>query len=839
MANVSVWQANADAQSATNVQGTRKVNTQTATEGQQIFTISGFTYTPGADNLSVYKNGLLQTLTTHYTETSISSVTFVSGLTAGDVVTFVGNSFEAAVGTADNVAVTVDSLSTTVTKAFSTLVLNSIAELRTVKGSVDNPKAIVYGVSAVGDAAIQHYYWNASSAAADDGDLVILPTGHLTNGRWLRMPTPTKLTLTEGALGVPYRHITSGAFSNGSTATTVGAILNSQQYDVAAQTGCAIDGTDVVSAITDSMALGRVLYFREGSFGIDSDITITDTQIWIGAGLDKTSITGITGNENISINGGSLIIIGIHFTNLGDVGYNTGSIVEFNSQRCKYTDVAGVCRSNAVTNTIAKLVFRENRIDASTNGLVAQVNTLQEADVCFNVITNIASTDLQACGIRLGNDVYEAQSATPNRGRYTLIGNRIHGIDTSNASSSARSFGIAVFGDIHKILGNEVTDITTSVRKLGAEGIYDKGRFSVVEGNICVDAVQSIQGMITLKGDRTVTSGSTTGYAKVCRGNICIRTSTGEAGFGIWVQSDDTLVDGNYCEGMKANTTDGITIAGGIGISSSTKNNVSITNNELRDILANYGIYCNMAGYGLKIHNNKIYEVSDAEAGASTRAIGITAQTGALDSIEITENDIKITTTDSTTNLVGIYFAQGQANSNIKLRGNNIRLADATAAEIGIQFAGTTAAANKVDIEDNDLSECGATYDNVILFEPTAAPSRIRIKNNKWPEIQTPGNTVTNIARINLPNEYAAIVKAVVKAERTPNLTERAWYSNEGLYYRNAGGGATLQGSLVSSAVETDALLNSTITTVAQGIVVTVVGLASNDFNWNLDLTVQ
>ena len=69
--------------------GTR-VEDQTATQGQTTFTLSGFSYTPNLNNLSVYINGVRQA-SDAYSETSSSVVTFSEGLDAGDKVTFLVN----------------------------------------------------------------------------------------------------------------------------------------------------------------------------------------------------------------------------------------------------------------------------------------------------------------------------------------------------------------------------------------------------------------------------------------------------------------------------------------------------------------------------------------------------------------------------------------------------------------------------------------------------------------------------------------------------------------------------------------------------------------------------
>lgn len=53
-----------------------------ATTGQTVFDLS-FTYTPGADELLVFVNGVLQVVTTDYTETDSDTITFTSGLPVG------------------------------------------------------------------------------------------------------------------------------------------------------------------------------------------------------------------------------------------------------------------------------------------------------------------------------------------------------------------------------------------------------------------------------------------------------------------------------------------------------------------------------------------------------------------------------------------------------------------------------------------------------------------------------------------------------------------------------------------------------------------------------------
>ena len=58
-----------------------------ATQGQTIVVVP-FSYTLGINSLDVYVNGSKQVITLNYTETTSTSVTFLSGLNVGDIVEF-------------------------------------------------------------------------------------------------------------------------------------------------------------------------------------------------------------------------------------------------------------------------------------------------------------------------------------------------------------------------------------------------------------------------------------------------------------------------------------------------------------------------------------------------------------------------------------------------------------------------------------------------------------------------------------------------------------------------------------------------------------------------------
>ena len=59
----------------------------TATQNQTVCTVP-FTYLVGASSLNVYVNGSKQIIALNYTETNVTSITFLTGLNVGDIVEF-------------------------------------------------------------------------------------------------------------------------------------------------------------------------------------------------------------------------------------------------------------------------------------------------------------------------------------------------------------------------------------------------------------------------------------------------------------------------------------------------------------------------------------------------------------------------------------------------------------------------------------------------------------------------------------------------------------------------------------------------------------------------------
>jgi hypothetical protein len=81
-AGVQIW-------SMDNLSGLPSAGVQsyvTATQGQTVFT--GLSYITGNNSIKVFVNGSKQIVNLNYTETNSSTITFLSGLNAGDIVEF-------------------------------------------------------------------------------------------------------------------------------------------------------------------------------------------------------------------------------------------------------------------------------------------------------------------------------------------------------------------------------------------------------------------------------------------------------------------------------------------------------------------------------------------------------------------------------------------------------------------------------------------------------------------------------------------------------------------------------------------------------------------------------
>ena len=88
---VNLRQVNGLIQSANDGNIVKLREVATATAGQTVFNLSGLTYTPASNNLSIFINGIKQRLTSAYVETDNNTITFTEAVPVTAVVEFIVN----------------------------------------------------------------------------------------------------------------------------------------------------------------------------------------------------------------------------------------------------------------------------------------------------------------------------------------------------------------------------------------------------------------------------------------------------------------------------------------------------------------------------------------------------------------------------------------------------------------------------------------------------------------------------------------------------------------------------------------------------------------------------
>jgi hypothetical protein len=137
---------------------------QTATNGQTVVTLTGLTYFPNSNNLSVYVNGVKYYVGDAYVESSSTTVTFVEPLVEGDRLEFVTNEAVAnQVGSSENI-----SYLPAGTGAVATNVQSKLRESVSVLDFGADPTGVVDSTSAI---------QNAINSFGASGGVVVVPCG--------------------------------------------------------------------------------------------------------------------------------------------------------------------------------------------------------------------------------------------------------------------------------------------------------------------------------------------------------------------------------------------------------------------------------------------------------------------------------------------------------------------------------------------------------------------------------------------------------------------------------------------------------------------------------------
>ena len=559
----------------------------------------------------------------------------------------------------------------------------------------------------------------------------------------------------------------------------------------------------------------------DGNFLIDGDVTLTSDKEFFG--IIGNQFLG-TGSERFDVsNDASTLFNGVKFNNMGNVFYISGNVDSLEMVDCEFSGGDQVFFRSADTNSINSFRAINNYIHDCEKGIFIQQETLSNVHIEANRFENLSTAETQNAAIRVGDDVADA---TPDRKRFFISNNIINGVHTT--TNSSRSWGISAFGDRVIITGNIVEDITTNDAE-GGEGIYTKCRYGTVAHNSLLNAGDTTQGAITIKGrTRSDAVTATLGWSMSVINNKILSTNA-KISAGIYSSTDDCIISENTIEGVKLNA---IVLGGG------DYDNVSVTNNTMLNIAYNTAINVVNDGSNINISDNLLDGLTDPDASATSYFLQVQSGSTATDGITIRDNRINITST-STTGQVGAFrFNQNSATySNVRILGNKVNIPTSlTPTTYGIRVQGTTNAIDGLTIENNDFSNVDTPLD----LNTTTPPLRLRISRNKFPTYQTTSSSTLNTISFPISDETASIVESRVVGKSTDS-TERAIYGKVALYYRDAGGSATLEGAIqdVFTDVETTASMDSTFSVSGNSVRAVVAGVAATDIDWDIDLTVK
>lgn len=204
---------------------------------------------------------------------------------------------------------------------------------------------------------------------------------------------------------------------------------------------------------------------------------------------------------------------------------------------------------------------------------------------------------------------------------------------------------------------------------------------------------------------------------------------------------------------------------------------------------------------------------SDAN-GSRSFCFGFDSLTSATDAIAIGHEAVG-SSTDAMA--FGEFVEASAANSFVIGEGvsSGSKLTNSTASSLIIGFGGT--------VESLRVAGTGATG-TVTLNNATAIHG---------PTVQTTDATQTTLYSETLADESAYMVRAYVTGKKNDS-TDRAVYGKVACVYRDAGGGATIQGSVgdIFTDIESNASWDVTVTVNTNDVRVSVTGVAATTIDW-------
>ena len=470
--------------------------THTATPSQTVFTLTGMVYVPGANNLSVYVNGL-RLHPTDYTETSATVVTMASGLASGDEVVFYTNE-ELMLTDPVNIAggtinATTVGLTTPAAGAFTTL---SASGVQVTSGTITAGSTTSLSLATSG--GTQALFLNAASAvnylaisgAGAGADVYLQPQGSDTNiGLFVGSKGTdsvflhtggssytTQAAITHTASAVNYVSLTGGAIANPVFFTAAGSDTNiGTAFSTKGSASHSFYTNGLASAlqaqITHTASANRYLTLT-GSNGGNPRLDTSAGSLVLGSG-------GLTNAFAITGSGASAPILSpVGNANLGMAFYSAGTgAIDFGT--------AGGTLQVKINHTASAVNYLQltggatgQRVELTATGSDADVSMgfYTKAAGNFAFYTNVGASELQALITRTASANRYITLTGSNGGNPTIgtsAGNLAlgsaagalvpaGGANTGTIGTSGTYFNAGYFGNAGIIHRNPAALVTTA-----------------------------------------------------------------------------------------------------------------------------------------------------------------------------------------------------------------------------------------------------------------------------------------------------------------------------------------------------------------------------------------
>lgn len=433
------------------------------------------------------------------------------------------------------------------------------------------------------------------------------------------------------------------------------------------------------------------------------------------------------------------------------------------------------------------------------------------------IISRVHATDLTDMGINIGYNDYDGQQVwTP-----TIISDSIvDGVDDNSPSNS--HYGILSYAK-HSVISNFVVkDIGSTNFGADVEGVYTKGRGSVIANGVMVDAAGSGEAMLNIKGNRKGSTAAPQGFNIAAHGFVIEATDAYNAAH----PDVDVTAGANLA-------TDNI-VFGSAVLYNHDGRAIHTASNELHaltihDVLIDEGdcgdggIYIQSGGRAHTIRGATIANIS----GPAIKLRGADVDSTI---------DISDITVDGASYGVVIRPITTADLVDVVIRDANLK--DTAGARIYFDGAVNPRSVSLIDVDFGDLSTAAINYDAVADDEgDTIRPNRWFVRNAHGRRTTTDA-TPRGVMSFKVPNnEPINIVVRATASDGTDTYTieKRATYFN-------AAGTVSIVGSAADTyTVASGGVSGWEVTFVVSGelVQVTITGQSAKTIRWSVSVDAE